>query len=80
MLPACVAVTVWMDWWVHGEDLSTMSVVAEVPSMEMEEMDGRCARGMSPRSWNSASRQELAQPAAPPPTCLATPIKVGCNA
>jgi hypothetical protein len=25
----------------HDEDLSTMSVVAEVPSMEMEEMDGR---------------------------------------
>ena len=69
-----------MDGSVRDEDLSTMSVVAEVPSMEMEEMDGRCARGMSPRSWNSAACQELAQPAAPPPTCLATPIKVGCNA
>ena len=43
-----------------------------VPSMEMEEMNGRCAGGMSPRSWNSAARQELAQPAPPPPTCLAS--------
>jgi len=51
-----------VDGSVHDEDLSTMSVVAEVPSMEMEEMDGRCAGGMSPRSWNSAACQELAQP------------------
>jgi len=48
-----------------------MSVVAEVPSMEMEEMDGRRTGGMSARSWKSAARQELAQSvAAPSPTCL----------
>ena len=53
--------------------LSTMSVVAEVPSMEMEEMDGRWTGGMSARSWKSAARQELAQSvaaAAASPTCL----------